>query len=201
MCTGGQMACGMPDLCALLDAGYRYVNTPEKIREALECRPYPMLDEDATGGDLLSQLVEMGWRRDDRKERMQPGMLIAFEGPYAGCGRLELAQGFNVHTRLPTWWQHLAICRLGLTPIPMALGEQLVREARLQEAALFRRKMLEPRLEDFEPVCLGQAQQRAAWEASEAFKRDLAEELAPVSPTTEPSSSGSLSDSVPECKI
>ena len=163
-------------------AGYIYVNTPEKIREALENQAYPMLDKSVTGCDLLRQLRALGWERDDRRERMQPGTLVAFEGPGHTCGRIELKRGFDVHARLPPWWLHTAIQRLGLTPIPIALGEQLVYEARLQEAALFRRKMLEPRLEDFVPVCSAQAEQRAAWEASAAFRRGCAREVAPGSP-------------------
>lgn len=182
----------------LLDAGYVYVNPPEKIREALENRSYPMLDDSVTTGDLLRQLFLLGWKRDTRRGRMQPGMLAAFDGPGHGCGRIELARGVDVHARLPTWWLHRAIPRLGLTPVPIALGEQLVYEARQQEAALFRRKMLEPRLEDFVPVCAAQAEQRAAWEASEAFKRGFARDFAPVSPTATTEEAASASGPSPE---
>ena len=180
---------GLP-LDVLVDAGYIYVNTPEKIREALENQAYPMLDKGVTGGDLLMQLRALGWERDDRKGRMQPGTLVAFEGPGHTCGRIELKRGFDVDACLPAWWLHTAAQRLGLTPVPIALGEQLVYEARLQEAALFRRKMLEPRLEDFVPVCSAQAEQRAIWEASEAFRRGFAQEFAPGSATATATATG-----------
>lgn len=148
-----------------------------------------MLDPDLTLCDLLRQLRALGWRRDYSREK--GSVLAAFRGPSHTCGSIELLKGVDVNTRLPTWWQHLSLPRLGLMSTPISIGEEYIAECRRRDAAVFRRKMLEPCLDDFEPVCSAQAEQRAAWEASSAFKRGFAREFCSEEEAGVPSQSDS----------